>query len=164
MRPTTIALTLLVLTAACETSTDPGLFGIGGGGGSAITAAQATGNWSFNVNHTANLPCTPGALQDGTRLTMNLNVGADGTVTSSTSSWQNSGTGTVFPLSGSVNLSNGLADLFMSGGSGTSTGMEMSGTISPTGSFSGTLNDPGGGFTPMFSGLGCQYAAAGTKA
>ena len=163
MRPTAIALTLLVLTAACETSTDPGLFGLGGGGGGAVTAAQATGNWSFTVNKTANLPCTPGSLADGTRLTMHLDVQADGTVNSSTSSWQNSAAGAALPLSGSVTLSNGLADLFMGSGTGNS-GMEMTGTVSPTGSFSGTLHDPGGGFTPMFSGLGCDYAAAGTKA
>lgn len=163
MRPTAIALTLLVLTAACETTTDPGLFGIGGGGGSAVTAAQVTGNWSFTVNKNANLPCTPGFLQDGTRLTVHLDVQSDGTVNSATSSWQNGGTGTVFPLSGSVILSNGLADLFMGSGTGNS-GMEMTGTMSPTSSFSGSLHDPGGGFTPMFSGLGCQYGAAGTKA
>ena len=164
MRPIAIALTLLVLTAACETSTDPGLFGIGGGGGSPVTAAQATGNWSFTVNKTTALPCTPGVLADGTRLTMHLDVLADGTVNTSASSWQNPSSAAVSPLSGSVTLTTGGTDLFLSGGTGTASGMELTGTISPTGTFTGTLHDPGGGFTPMFSGLGCAYSAAGTKA
>jgi len=62
VRPIALALTLLVLTAGCETSSDPFLFGIGGSGGAAITQAQATGDWSFTVTKTNGTSCSTGAL------------------------------------------------------------------------------------------------------
>ncbi len=163
MRPTAIALTLLVLTAACETSTDPGLFGLGGGAGSPVTSAQVSGNWSFTVNHTTALPCTGGAIADGTVLTATVNVLTDGTVNGATSFWRTPSTAN-FPLGGSVTLSNGAADLFLSGGAGSASSMELIGTMSPTGTFTGTLHDPAAGFSPIFSASGCDYSAAGTKA
>lgn len=163
MRPIAIALTLVVLTTACETTTDP-FIGIGGGAGGPVTQAQATGVWSFTVTKTSALTCAVGALADGSRLTMRLDVQADGTVNAAASSWQNPPTTVLFPLSGSVTLSSGATDLFLSGGSGSLTGMELIGTITATGSFSGTLHDPGAGFTPMFSTAGCVYSAPGTKA
>ena len=164
MRPITLALTLLVLTAACENSTDPLLFGQGGGGGGAITQAQAAGDWSFTVTKTTTLACTGGSLADGSRLTAHLDVLADGTVNGPTSLWQHPPTTVVFPLSGSVTLTSGATDLTMSAGSGSSSGMELIGTITPTGTFSGTLHDPAAGLSPMFSAGGCDYSAAGTKA
>src|SRR5450759_2278411 len=87
VRPITLALTLLVLTAACENSTNPLLFGQGGGGGGAITQAQAAGDWSFTVTKTTTLACTGGSLADGSRLTAHLDVLADGTVNGPTSLW-----------------------------------------------------------------------------
>ena len=164
MRPIALALTLLVLTAACETSTDPLLFGIGGTGGGAITQAQATGDWSFTVRKTSTLACTGGLLADGSLLTAHIDVLADGTINTSTSSWQNPPTAVVFPLSGAVALSNGSADLIFSAGSGSGSGMELRGTIAPTGAFSGTLTDPAAGLSPMFSAGGCEYTTSGTKA
>jgi hypothetical protein len=162
VRPTAIALTLLFLTAACETSTDP-FFGSGGGAGSPVTAAEVSGNWSFTVNHNTTFPCTGGSIPDGTVLTATVNVLTDGTVNGASSFWRTPATSN-FPLSGSVLLSSGAADLFLSGGNGTGSSMELIGTMSPTGSFAGTLHDPAAGFSPIFSASGCDYSAAGTKA
>jgi hypothetical protein len=50
----------------------------------------------------------------------------------------------------------------MSGGA--NSGMELTGTMAPTGSFSGTLRDPAAGLGPVFSAGGCEYSTAGTKA
>jgi hypothetical protein len=164
VRPLALTLTLLAIATACENSKNPFLFGIGGGGGGAVTQAEATGNWSFTVRKTTTLPCTGGSLADGTVLTAHLDVLTDGTLNTSTSSWQNPPAAVVFPLKGTVALSNGAADLIFSGGSGSASGMELRGTISPTGTFTGTLTDPGAGLTPMFSAGGCEYSTSGTKA
>jgi hypothetical protein len=164
VRPIALALTLLVLVTACENSKNPFLFGIGGGGGGAVTQTEASGNWSFTVRKTATLPCTGGSLADGSVLTAHLDVLADGTVNTSTSSWQHPPTTVVFRLTGTVSLSTGAADLILSAGSGTGSGMELRGTITPTGTFTGTLSDPAAGLTPMFSAGGCEYSTSGTKA
>lgn len=161
MRPISIALTLLVLIAACENSNDPFLFGQGGGGGGAVSQAQITGNWSFTINKTATLPCTGGSLSDGTRVSAHIDVLADGTLTSA-STWTNPSSGAVSPLTGRVTTASGVTDLTLSGGA--SSGMELTGTMSPSGTFNGTLHDPQAGLTPMFSAGGCEYATAGTKA
>jgi hypothetical protein len=164
VRPIALVLTLLVVATACENSKNPFLFGIGGTGGGAVTQAQASGNWSFTVTRTTTLPCTAVSLADGSRLTAHLDVLADGTLNTSTSSWQNSTTAVVFPLSGTVTLSDGHTDLHLSGGSGSGTGMELIGTISATSTFTGTLTDPDAGLSFMFSSNGCQYTTSGTKA
>jgi len=164
VRPTAIALTLLVLTAACETSTDPGLFGIGaGGGGSPVTAAEVTGDWSFAVRRTT-VVCTAGSLADGTAITAHLDFRADGTVNGTTSTWQTSSATVVFPVTGGVTLTTGAISLILSGGNGTQTGMELRGSVNASGSFTGTLQDPASGLFPMFSGQECDYSASGTKA
>jgi hypothetical protein len=163
VRPLTLALTLLVLITACENSADPLLFGLGGGGG-AVTQAEAAGDWSFTVTKTTALACTGGSLADGSRLTAHLDVLADGTVNGASSFWQHPPTTVVFPLSGRVTLTSGATDLTMSAGSGSTSGMELIGTITPAGTFSGTLHDPAAGLSPMFSAGGCDYSAAGTKA
>lgn len=162
MRPIALVLTLLVLTTGCETSTDPFLFGIGGGGGT-ITQAQATGDWSFTVTLINSVGCTRGSLADGSVLTAHLDVGTDGTVNSSTSSWR-SPSAVVFPISGTVTLGTGHTDLHLSGGSGTQTGMELIGTTSATSTFAGALTDPDPGLFPMFGTGVCQYTTVGTKA
>jgi hypothetical protein len=163
VRPIALPLTLLVLAIACENSKDPFLFGIGGGGGGAVTQVQASGNWSFSVRKTTTLACTGGSLADGSILPAHLDVLADGTLNTSTSTWQNPPSAVVFPLTGTVSLSTGAAGLIFSGGSGSGSGMELRGTISPTGSFTGTLSDPAPGLSPMFSAGGCEYATSGTK-
>jgi hypothetical protein len=160
VRPITLTLTLLAIATACENSTDPFLFGIGGGGGGAVTQAQAT----FTVRKTGTLPCTGGSLADGSVLTAHVDVLTDGTLNTSTSSWQNPPAAVVFPLTGAVALSTGATDLVFSGGSASRSGMELRGTIGPTGTFTGTLTDPGAGLTPMFSAGGCEYSTSGTKA
>ena len=164
MRPIALALTLLVLATACENSKDPFLFGLGGGGGGAVTQTQASGNWSLTVRKTTTLACSGGSLADGSVLTAHLDVLADGTVNTSTSNWQHPPTTVVFPLSGTVSLSTGATDLFLSAGSGTGSGMELRGTITSTGTLTGTLTDPGAGLSPMFSAGGCEYSTSGTKA
>jgi hypothetical protein len=164
VRPIPIALTLLVLTAACETSTDPTLIGIGGGVGGPVTQAEATGDWSFTINKTTTFPCTGGSLADGTVLTAHIDLASDGRLNASGSFWRNPPTAFVFPLSGSVSLSTGASDLFLSGGGGGASAMELIGNMTSTGSFSGTLHDPAAGFSPVFSAGGCDYATNGTKA
>jgi hypothetical protein len=163
VRAKTLTITLLVLAAACENTNDPFLFGQGGGGGGAVTQAQVTGNWSFTVTKTSTFPCTVGSFPDASRLAVHLDVLADGTLNTSTSNWQSPSTGSVFPLSGSVTLSTGFTDLIFSGGGSIASGMELRGTISPTGSFSGTLTDPAPGLGPI-SGSACEYSTGGTKA
>jgi hypothetical protein len=165
VRPITLTLTLLAIATGCENSTNPFLFGIGGGGGGgAVTQAQVSGDWTFIVTRTTTLPCTVVALTDGSQLTAHLDVLADGTLNSSTSSWQNPPAGVVFPLSGAVSLTDGHTDLHLGGGSGSGAGMELIGTTSATGTFTGKLTDPEPGLTHMFSTDGCEYTTSGTKA
>jgi hypothetical protein len=144
---------LLATLAACETSTDPF---IGTGGGAGLTAAQATGNWSFTVQRTSALACTSGSLANGAVLTAHLDVLSDGTLATSTSFWQN-----FRPLSGTVVLASGLTDLFMSAAAGSSAAMELQGTMTAAGSFSGTLSDPAAGSFAVFG--ACSYTVGGTK-
>jgi len=163
VRPIAICLTLFLLSVSCENSTDS-LIGIGGAGGGAITQAQATGSWSFTVRKTATLPCTGGSLPDGQVITAQLNVLADGTVNTTTSSWQNPPTGIVRPLSGLVRFSDGFADLILSASSGSASAMELRGTMTATSTFTGTMTDPAPGSSPVFSVGGCEYTTTGTKA
>ena len=158
MRSTLLCLTLLVSLAACETSTD-GLIGIPGGGG--ITAAQASGDWSFTVQRTSALACSSGSLANGQGLTARLEVLSDGTLATGTSSWQNPPTALVRPLSGGVALATGATDLFMFASAGSSSAMELQGTITAAGSFSGSLTDPAAGSFQVFG--ACSYTVAGTK-
>lgn len=157
MRSTLFCLTLVVSLAACETSIDS-LIGTPGGGD--LTAAQATGNWSFTVQRTSALACTSGSLANGQVLTARLDVLSDGTL-ATTSFWQNPPTTLVRPLTGSVALASGLIDLFMSASAGSSAAMELQGTMTAAGSFSGTLSDPAAGSFQVFG--ACSYTVAGTK-
>jgi hypothetical protein len=158
VRRTLFCLILLFSIAACETSTDPF---IGFGGGSGLTAAQADGNWSFTVTRTSSLGCTGGSLTNGQVVTASVDVLTDGTISSSTSSWQGPGSTLVRPLSGSVNLSTGFADIIMSASSGSTAAMELRGTMTTNGSFSGTLTDPAPGSFQVFG--ACSYTATGTR-
>ncbi len=153
-------LALVVVAASCETSTDP-LLGFPGGGGGAVTQAQASGTWSLTLTKTTTLACASGALADGSVITVNLTVLSDGTA-ATTSSWRSPSSGALLPLSGSVRLADGVTDLILS--SGGSTGMELRGTVSSTGTFSGTITDPAPGFTPVYGTGGCEYSAPGAKA
>ena len=157
MRPALLCLTLLVSLAACETSTDS-IIGTGGGGG--LTTAQASGNWSFTVQRTSALACTSGSLANGQVLTARLDVLSDGTL-ASTSFWQNPPTTLVRPLSGTVALATGLTDLFMFASTGSNAAMELQGTMTAAGSFSGTLSDPAAGSFQVFG--ACSYTVAGTR-
>lgn len=157
MRRTLFCLSLLLSVAACETTTDPF---IGFGGTPGITQAQATGNWSFTVTRTSTLGCTAGSLADGQVLTASFNVLADGSL-ATTSFWQNPPTTLVRPLSGAINLGTGITDLFMAASSGSSAAMELRGTMTSNGSFTGTLTDPAPGSFQVFG--ACSYTATGTK-
>lgn len=158
MRSTLLCLTLLVSLAACETSIDT-LIGTPGDGG--LTAAQAAGDWSFTVQRTSALACTGGSLANGQVLTAHIEVLSDGSLVTSTSSWQNPPTTLVRPLSGTVALASGSTDLFMSASTGSSAAMELLGTMTAGGSFSGTLSDPAAGSFQVFG--ACSYTVAGTK-
>jgi len=163
VRPIVICLTLSVLAVACENSANK-LIGIVGTGGGAVTQAQATGDWSFTLRKTNTLPCSGGSLADGQVITAHLDVLSDGTVTASTSSWQNPPTTTARPISGLVRLSDGFTDLILNASSGSAAAMELRGTMTATNAFAGTLTDPAPGSSPMFSVGGCEYTTSGTKA
>jgi hypothetical protein len=154
-----LCLTLAVVTA-CEGTTDP-FGGFIEGGGGAITAAQASGNWSFTVQRTTTFPCTS-ALASGQTIATNIAVLSDGSV-STTSSWANPvASGAVEALDGVVTLSNGLVDFILS--VNTSRAMELTGTMSSAGTFTvGTLRDPAPGSFQVFGTDGCQYTVSGVK-
>ena len=155
MRSIAIALSLIVLTAGCEQSKDPFLFGIGGSGG--LTQTQAAGNWSFVVTQSA-LACASGSLATGQAVTTHLDVLADGTL-STASFWQNPLSSSSLSISGSITLGTGITDLFLASSAGAE--MELRGTMTSTGTFTGTLTDPAAGFLPVFS--ACGYTTTGTK-
>jgi hypothetical protein len=153
-----LCLLLISSVAACENSTDPF---IGFGGTPGLAQAQADGNWSFTLTRTSSLGCTGGSLASGQVLTATLDVLSDGSLAAATSSWQNPPTTTVRPLSGSINLNTGVTDILLAAASGSSAAMELQGTMTSTGSFSGTLSDPAPGFFQVFG--ACSYTAAGNK-
>ena len=156
MRSIAFCLTLLVSIAACETTTDS-LIGIPGG--VAVTAAQISGNWSFTV-HPSGLACTTGSLADGQVLTARLDVLSDGSL-AGTSFWQNLPTTLVRPLTGAVNLSTGFAGLLKVAAPGSNAAMELRGTMTAGGSFSGTLSDPAPGSFSVFG--ACSYTTTGAR-
>jgi hypothetical protein len=151
---------MIASIAACENTTDP-LDGIIVGGGGAITQAQAAGNWSFTLQQTTTLPCTTSPLANGTTISTHLDVLSDGTLGPSTSTWVNPTTGAIQSLSGQVQLSNGITGItFAASGSGA---MELQGTMTAAGTFTGRLTDPAAGFSQVFGTGGCEYTASGIK-
>jgi len=154
-------LSSVLVFAACENSTDP-LGGIINGGGGTLTAAQATGDWTFNVTVNSTLPACSNNLTTQA-VTGHLDVQTSGTL-ALTSSWTDPLSNTAEPLRGSVILSSGVADLLFADPSVSSTAqMEFSGTMTATGSLSGTLTDPESGFTQVFGTGGCTYTVNGQK-
>jgi len=113
------------------------------------------------LTRTSALGCTSGSLTSGQVLTAHLDVQADGTIATATSNWQNPPTTVVRPLTGAVTLTTGFTDLFMSPSAGSSAAMELRGTMSSAGSFTGTLTDPAPGSFQVFG--ACSYTAAGIK-
>jgi hypothetical protein len=159
VRRLVLCLTSIVLFGACENSANP-LDGILGGGG-ALTQAQATGNWSLTVQGTTTFPACANQLANGTVITTHLDVGSDGAL-AGTSSWLNPISATVLALTGSVSLTNGATDLHFAGGS-SSAQMELLGTMTASGTLSGTLRDPEPGFNQVFGTGGCEYTVNGVK-
>jgi hypothetical protein len=159
VRRLVVCLSIIALCGACENSANP-LDGLLGGGG-ALTQAQATGNWSLTVQGTTTFPACANPLANGSVITAHLDVGTDG-VLSGTSSWLNPISTTVLVLTGSVSLSNGSTDLHFAGGSSGSQ-MELLGTMTASGTLTGTLRDPEAGFTQVFGTGGCEYTASGIK-
>ena len=163
-RPIILGLGLLIVTVACENSTDT-LIGFGGNGGGAITPTQASGNWSFTLQRTTSLPCTS-ALASGQVITTHLDILSDGTVSSTTSTWTNPISGAVQGLIGAVSLSSGATDLtFTAPGVRNGAAMELTpATMTAGGTLTGgTLTDPAAGFSQVFGSDGCQYTATATK-
>jgi hypothetical protein len=153
-----LCLTLAVVTA-CESTTDP-FGGFIEGGGGAITAAQASGNWSFTIQRTTTFPCTS-ALISGQSIATHIDVLSDGSL-NTTSSWVNPLSGAVEPLDGAIALSKGGVDFTLSLNSNTA--MELTGTMSGAGAFSaGKLADPFPGSFQVFGTDGCQYTVTGVK-
>lgn len=158
MRRLLLCLTLVAVTA-CEGTTDP-FGGIITGGGGAITPAQASGNWSFALQRTATFPCTS-ALANGQVIVAHVDVLSDGSL-NTTSTWLNPISSAVEPLDGAVTLTNGVVGFTFS--ISTSTAMELTGTMSSAGTFTGgTLRDPAPGFFQVFGTDGCQYSVTGVK-
>ena len=166
MKHRLLAASLVALLAACETSTEPS-FATGGGTLPpvlALTPAQASGTWSFTLRRTSNgFDCPNGGLLDGHLGGKDLAVGSDG-VLSVNGVWQNPPSTLVRPLSGQVRLSDGLTDiLFRAGGTNASAAMRLQGSMTSTGTFTGTMTDPAPGFNPVFSIAGCFYNVTGTR-
>lgn len=159
MRRVFLCLTLAAVTA-CESTTDP-FGGIISGGGGAITAAQASGDWSFTVQRTTLFPCTS-ALANGQTIATHIDVLSDGSL-NTTSTWLNPvAPGVVESMAGAVTLSSGIADFTLS--INASTVMELTGTMSSGGTFTaGRLQDPDPGFSQVFGSDGCQYTVTGVK-
>lgn len=157
MRQTLFCLFVLVSAVACETSTDP-FTGFEGTGG--LSQTQAAGNWTFTVHPAGPLACAGGSLADGQQLTTRLDVVADGAL-AATSFWQNPPTTVQRPLSGSVTLTTGNALFLMRASSGSQSAMELRGTLTAAGSFTGTVTDPAPGQSVVFS--TCAYTATGNK-
>ena len=151
-------LAVMSVAAACENSTDP-LLGFPGGGGGAVTQAQASGTWSLTLTRTTTLACTGGALANGSVIPVNLVLQSDGTA-APTSTWRSATSGALLPLSGTVRFTDGFTDLILMSGS---SGMEVRGTITSNGTFSGTITDPAPGLTPVYGTGGCEYNSPGTK-
>ena len=160
MRRIVLCLSLLFFASACETTTDS-IFGVPGGSGT-VSQSQAAGNWSFTLQRTSTLSCT-GALSNGQVIPAHLDVGADGSITTGTSTWQNPPTTLSRPISGSIRFSDGFTDLFLSSSSGSAAAMELRGNMTSSATFSGSLTDPAPGFSPIFGTSGCEYTATGTK-
>jgi hypothetical protein len=159
VRRLVLCLTAIVLFGACENSTNP-LDGIFDGGG-ALTQAQATGNWSLTVQRTSTFPACANPLANGSVITTRLDAGTDG-VLAGTSSWVDPLSATVLLLTGSVNLTNGATDLHFAGGTG-SAQMELLGTMTASGTISGTLRDPEPGFTQVYGTGGCEYTVTAVR-
>ena len=124
-----------------------------------MTQAQASGTWTLSLTKTTTLACTGGALADGSIIPVNLSVQSDGTATN-TSTWRSVTSGALLPVSGSVRFSDGFTDLILSSGA---SGMEMRGTVTSSGTFTGTITDPAPGFNPVYGTGGCEYNAPGSK-
>lgn len=157
---------LTIFLAGCEASTDP-LDGVGGGppGSGAITQAQATGDWAFTLDRTSTT-CSSGSLPDNQLLIAHLDVISSGSTTGSllgtTSGWRASPSTTVRGLDGTLRFNDGFGALFLRGTTN-GTAMELRGTFTAGGGFSGTLSDPAAGSLPVFGTGACAYNAAGVK-
>ncbi len=168
MRYKLLAAFLITSLAACEVATEPS-FGTGGGTlppALGLTAAQASGSWNFTLRRTVSgVDCPNGSLLiDGQVLPTQISVGTDGTVAVATSAWQYLSNTPVRPLSGQVRLSDGFTDiLFRAGGTNLSSAMRLQGSMTSTGTFTGTMTDPAPGFNPVFSIAGCFYNVTGTR-
>jgi hypothetical protein len=161
VRRLVLSLTTIVLFGACESSTDP--FGGFIGGGGALTQAQTTGNWSFAVQRNTTFPACTNPLANGSAIAAHIDVATDGVLTGS-SSWVNPVSGAVQALSGSVNLTNGASILHFAAPAVRSTAqMEITGTMTASGTFTGTLRDPEPGFSQVFGTGGCEYSVGGIK-
>jgi hypothetical protein len=161
VRRLVLSLTTIVLFGACESSTSP----LGGflGGGGALTQAQATGTWSLAVTRTTTFPACTNPLADGTPIIARPNVLTDGTL-AGTSTWTNPLSSVGQPLTGSVDLTNGASILhFAAPGVRNTAQMEITGTMTASGTFTGTLRDPEPGFSQVFGTGGCEYSVGGIK-
>jgi hypothetical protein len=165
MKRILLSVALATALTACEGTTDPfGGVGGGGGGSGAITQAQASGDWSVTLRRTTTLSCSGGSLPENQVLLLHLDVVNNGTLTTATSTWRASPSATVRALAGTVNFTSGATNLtlFASATNATS-GMELTGTLTAGGTFTGTVVDPAAGLTPVFSGNGCEYTATGVR-
>ena len=154
--------TLTALVTGCEASTDP-IDGVGGGppGGGGITQAQATGDWAFTLDRTTTT-CPAGSLPDNQVIIANLDVISNGTLLGTTSGWSASPSTTVRGLDGGLSFTTGFATLMLRG-TAANTAMELRGTFTSAGAFTGTLSDPAPGEFPVFSSGACAYTAVGVK-
>jgi hypothetical protein len=149
------------VVTACEVSTDP-LPGVGGPpGGAAISQTQASGNWSLVLRRTTTLACTGGSLPDNQALVTRLDFSTGGLATAA-STWQ-APPSSPGSIAGSASFTTGFANLTLFAPGSASSGMELRGTLTAGGTFTGTLTDPAPGLIPVFTTTGCEYTVTGTK-
>lgn len=127
-----------------------------------VTAAQASGAWTFTLTPISG-SCAGGGLPAVSTFQATLDFGADGKIVSEGSFWKRTSTSAAGQLTGSVQLTTGLASLTFLG-STSAVGAQLTGAMSAAGSFTGQLKDPATGLAALFAGAPCEYNVTGARA
>ncbi len=119
-----------------------------------------SGEWTFVLDRTT-ATCPSGSLPDNQVLLAHLDVLSNGSLTTVTSNWQ-APPGVIRGLDGGVSFTTGFATLILRG-SASNTAMELAGTFTSDGDFTGGLSDPRAGSFPVFSSGSCAYTVTGVR-
>ena len=122
-----------------------------------VSLAQVNGLWVLPFTRTAN--CVVAGSVSGGTLYAQMTFQSDG-ASSSDHRWGFTSTTVSRIATGSVALATGHLELTLISGSAASL---LSGNVSATGTFTGTIFDPAPGHQPVLSLSGCEYSATGSK-